>query len=241
MKQPAPANLRRLAEEWDDLRRWDRAELGRSLRRLGWTYGEIRKLIPVPKGTLSYWCRNIRLSDEQIEAIKARTKEGRRGVPVDTQRKRRLEIEEIKLHAREFALTRLEDSLWVAGTVLYWGEGGKKQRQLEMANSDPRALKLFIDWTRTYHRRDAEFSLALNLHADNDEPRARRFWSKELDLPLAWFQKTYIKPDGTGHRKNHLFHGVCKVRMRRSTDAWIRTLVWVDVVATAFTAATAEQ
>ena len=73
------------AAGWEDLTRWERAELGRALRRLGWTYGEIREEIPVPKGTLSYWCPEIRLAEEQVEAIKARTSGSRRGVPVDTQ------------------------------------------------------------------------------------------------------------------------------------------------------------
>jgi len=38
---------------------------------------------------------------------------------------------------------------------------------------------------------------------------------------------------GPDHRKNKLPHGICRVRMRRGTDAWYRTLAWIDVVATA--------
>lgn len=37
------------------LSRWERAEVGRALRRLGWTYGEIRQVIAVPKGTVLNW------------------------------------------------------------------------------------------------------------------------------------------------------------------------------------------
>jgi hypothetical protein len=49
-----------------------------------------------------------------------------------------------------------------------------------------------------------------------------------LDLPGASFHKTFIKPKGTGHRKNHLKHGVCRVNVRRSSDMWQRTMAWVD-------------
>ena len=64
------------------------------LRRAGWTYGEIMDLLPVPKGTLAGWCKDIRLTEDQIEAIKARRPPGiRSGIPVDTQRKRRAEID----------------------------------------------------------------------------------------------------------------------------------------------------
>ena len=140
MREPAPPDLLFRAERWNDLGRWDRAELGRALRRLGWTCGEIRELIPVPKGTLSGWCRDIHLSDKQVAAIKQRVSGSRLGVPVDTQWRRRLEVEEIKKAAFKAAEQLVADPLWVAGVVLYWGEGAKTSNELTLANSDPRAL-----------------------------------------------------------------------------------------------------
>lgn len=74
--------------DWAFLTRWKRAELGRTLRRAGWTYGEIMDLLPVAKGTLAGWCKDIRLTDDQIEAIKARVPT-QKGVPRNTQRSRR--------------------------------------------------------------------------------------------------------------------------------------------------------
>lgn len=56
LKTSAPAELLGRAAEWDQLTRWERAEVGRALRRLGWTYSEIREVVPVPKGTLAGWC-----------------------------------------------------------------------------------------------------------------------------------------------------------------------------------------
>jgi hypothetical protein len=86
MRPEVPRGLLDRAEEWDDLHRWERSELGKALRRLGLTYGEIRALISVPKGTLSYWCREVHLSPEQIEAIRDRSGSGSRiGIPVNTQ------------------------------------------------------------------------------------------------------------------------------------------------------------
>jgi hypothetical protein len=77
----------------------------------------------------------------------------------------------------------------------------------------------------------AQFVLKLNLHQGNDEMAARNFWESAVDLQCADIHRTFIKPEGTGHRKNHLAHGVCLIRMRRSTDAWIRTRAWVDAIA----------
>ena len=77
-------------------------------------------------------------------------------------------------------------------------------------------------------RADAKFAAAMNLHADNDEGYARGFWARELGIDTSHFTKTFVKPDGTGHRKNHLATGVCRVTMRKSTDAFLRTMAWVE-------------
>jgi hypothetical protein len=224
-----PEALRGPATRVGDLTPWERAELGRALRREGWTYGEIRRLIPVAKATVAGWCRGIDLCPDQIAAIRARTA-GRAGVPTNTQWRRRQQIEEIRRRAHAEVADLFADPLWVAGTALYWAEGFKTERALGMANSDAALLRVFLRWTRAFHDDAAEFSLKLNLHAENDEAGARRWWSASLDLPLSSFNRTYIKPDGTGHRKNSLPHGVCQVRVRRSADAFHRTMAWVDTL-----------
>ena len=213
--------------DWDQMTRWERAEAGRSLRRKGWTYGEIMAVLPVGKGTLSGWCRDIRLTEEQIEAIKARVP-SQKGVPKDTNWRRRTEVEAIRARAATEVQERIIDSFWVAGVVLYWAEGDKTSRRLSLVNTDPRALNLFIRWIRNYHEPHAEFVLGLHLHAGNVESDAKTWWRAALSMPVAAFHKTFIKPPGTGHRKNHLAHGVCRVVMRRSGDAWQRTMVWID-------------
>lgn len=211
---------------WESLSRWERSELGKDLRRLGLSYGEIMELIPVKKSTLATWSRDVPLSAAQIEAIKKRRAQIP-GIPVNTQWKRHKEIEILKTKARSSALMLSDNTLWVAGVTLYWGEGSKTERRLSMAHSEPEALRLFKLWTQAFHDGQAEFSAALNLHANNDEPRAREYWTNELDIGPDVFTKTFIKPDGTGHRKNHLQNGICRLTRRRSADAFVTTMEWV--------------
>jgi hypothetical protein len=212
---------------WENLSRWERSELGKDLRRVGLSYGEVMELIPVKKSTLATWCREVELTDEQIEALKLR-RPALPGVPRNTQRKRHREIELIEARARLESMHLQAHPFWMAGVALYWGEGSKTSRRLEMAHSESEALRFFMQWTRTFHDPNAAFAAALNLHADNDELDARQFWSTELGIELNDFTKTFVKPDGTGHRKNHLPSGVCRVTMRRSTDAFLRTTTWID-------------
>jgi hypothetical protein len=218
---------------WNTLSRWDRAELGRDLRRLGLSYGEVMDLIPVKKATLATWCRDVKLTEEQYAAIQVRTG-SRQGIPRDTNRKRREEIAMIRARARHRVPDLLTEPFWVAGVVLYWAEGFKTPGKVGMANSDPRALRLFVAWVRAYLDPSADFSLQLHLHAGNDDEAAKRHWKAETGLYDANFHRTFIKPSGTGHRKNHLEHGVCTVKLRRSADAWNSIMEWIDAIAEHF-------
>jgi hypothetical protein len=60
------SEFRSRMEVWDRLSRWERSELGKDLRRLGLSYGEIMDLIPVKKSTLATWCRDVRLAEELV-------------------------------------------------------------------------------------------------------------------------------------------------------------------------------
>jgi len=235
MRPGVPQSLLDRAGEWDELHRWERSELGKALRRLGLTYGEIRELIPVPKGTLSDWCRDIRLSPEQIAAIESRSSpSSRKGIPVDTQGRRRVELAQIRAEARVFAQRRLDESFFVAGVALYWGEGSKTRNSCSLTNADPAVLRTFVAWVRAYLDADAQFVLSLHLHEGNNDESAQAYWRSQTGLLEAPFTKTYIKAAGTGHRKNHLPHGICRVRVRNPSDHWNRVIVWIDVVASNF-------
>jgi hypothetical protein len=144
------------------------------------------------------------------------------------------EIEDLRLVARELVPDLALDPEWVAGLVLYWAEGNKTRNQMGMANTDPRALRLFICWIRSFVDPQAKFSLQLHLHEGNDDVRARTHWQVETGLTDAHFYKSFIKPAGTGHRKNRLMHGVCTVRMRRPADAWNIVMEWIDAFARHF-------
>lgn len=218
---------------YQSLSRWERSELGRDLRRLGLSYGEIMDFIPVKKSTLATWCRDVDLTPDQIAAIKER-RAPEPGIPRNTNWRRRQEIRELREVARSLVPELAMDPLWVAGLVLYWAEGSKGQNKVSMANTDPRALRLFVRWVRTFVEPGAEFSLHLHLHEGNDEAAAREYWRGETGLNAANFHRTFIKPKGTGHRKNHLKHGVCTVRMRKCADAWNIIMEWIDATSRHF-------
>jgi len=214
---------------YESMSRWDRSELGRELRGLGLSYGEIMELIPVKKSTLATWCRDVELTRVQIQEIKERRAQ-EPGIPRDTQRKRRAEVARIRRAAAARVEALIEDPLWLAGITLYWAEGSKTRNHLRLANTDPKALRLFISWVRCYIDPDAQFSIQLHLHEGNDEPAARAYWRAATGLTDSNFYKTFVKPAGTGHRKNHIPFGVCTVKVRRCGDGWQETMAWIEAL-----------
>lgn len=227
MKPEIPPDVTAHLDSVEALSQWERAELGRMLRRSGWTYTEIAEVIPAARSTIAGWCREIRLSAEQVEAIGRRTG-SQRGVPRDTQWRRREQRGAIFNRAQDEARAKSADAAWSTGVVLYWGEGFKTENSLGLANSDDDLVQIFMGWTRQYHDPEARFRAKLNLHSGNDEAAAIDFWSVSLGLSPSSFNKTFIKPEGTGHRRNHLKHGVIQVRVLRSTDHYVRTMGWIE-------------
>ena len=204
--------------------------LARRMRAEGLSLGEIALVLPRSVSTLLVWCREVALTDEQRAAIRERTNP-QRGRRRDTQRKRRREIAQLVASARGAGPMLLRDPYFSAGVALYWAEGSKTQRRLEMVNSDARLLRLFVGWVKEFHDAEARFVASLNIHADNDVAEAHRYWRSELTIDDLRFTKPFVKPDGTGHRRNHLPHGVCRVGVRASTDAFLRTMAWIEVMA----------
>ena len=225
-----PDELRVTISRWAEQTREERILLAKQLRACGLSLGEVAALIPMSKPTLSVWCRDVDLTEDQRAAIRRRTG-SQRGVPRDTQWRRRVEVASIRSDATAAAPELMAVPAFVGGLALYWAEGSKAKKDLAMANTDPRLLNVFIAWVREFLDPGADFVLALHLHEGNDQVSARSFWSTELTLDRSRYTKTYIKPAGTGHRKNHLLHGVCRVRVCRSGDAWHRVMAWIDCYA----------
>lgn len=134
---------------------------------------------------------------------------------------------EIKLFtAREFKLT---------GLMLYWSEGAKS-KFVDFANSDPEVISLMIKWFRNICGvKDSRFRVQLHLHNGQDEKKMKQFWSSVTKLPLKQFHKSYVKPEGTGHRKNRLYYGTVKIRIC-DKNLLHKILGWIEGVKDQFRA-----
>ena len=71
-----------------------------------------------------------------------------------------------------------------------------------------------------------KFKARLHIHSGQDEQSMKSFWSETTGIPLAQFGKSYVKKEGSGHRKNILYHGtiqvvICNKNLLHKIYGWI--------------------
>ena len=215
-------------------KRWEIKQTVINLRRKGLSYSEIRKQIPIAKSTVSSWCKNIELTSEQISRLDERYKAGTylgclRGAK-SNQLRRAKEVEGIKAEAKFEIPPLSKDEFKIAGLMLYWAEG-YKSRKVGVSNSDPELIRFMMRWFREVCKvPEHKFKVYIHLHSGQNEAERKKFWSKITALPLSRFGKSYIKKEGTGHRKNILYNGtasinICDKNLLHKILSWIEAVI----------------
>ncbi len=218
------------------MKRWEKRELIRGLRGKGLSYREIIKDSPfsISKSTVSAWCKDIELTELQKDRLDRLFKDGSyRGRllgPKTTQLRRAKEVAEIKEKAKSEIHSLTENEFKTAGLMLYWAEGNKKNH-VGVCNSDPELIRFMMKWLRLICGvSDSRLKPYLNIHSGQDEAKIKQFWSRITGLPISQFGKSYIKKEGTGHRKNVLYNGTIKIEVC-DKNLLYKILGWIEGVA----------
>lgn len=135
-------------------------ERARLLRGAGWRLADIAREVGASKGSVSVWVRDVPFDRPPPSRAAPR----RRG-PNALERRKRAEMEELLVEGRARVGTLSERDLLIAGAALYAGEGAKRDRQVRFANTDPRMVRLFCLWLRTFFDIDeSRLRVAIYLH-----------------------------------------------------------------------------
>ena len=99
------------------------------------------------------------------------------------------------------------------GLMLYWGEGDKaKDYFVAVTNTNPKILKYFLFWFRKYFEiEEKRLKCRLYIWNNLNEVKAKKFWSRELNIPSSQFTKSYISKSKPNVRKIRHEYGVCRV------------------------------
>ena len=183
------------------------------------SYKEILAQVPVAKSTLSEWLKNFPLSEEKILELKRKGWE--KGIIsrekfIATMRKKR---EERTKEIYDSCLERISkiprDAFFVAGLVLYLGEGSKTTySKIALANTDPRIIKFFVKWlTEFLGIPKSGLKAQLHLYPSMDIEKEKKFWQNTLNFKKDQFYKPYISKilRGSFSYKESFRHGTCSV------------------------------
>ena len=193
------------------------------LRKKGNSIGSIEARLGIPRSTLSYWFRDISLSKSQMRELEKRSEEGLRIARTKASEWHRAD-KALRLANVAMSAEQMLDSLDVtipssaelALAFLYLGEGAKTRDRTTLGSSDPRIARFFIQSLRSiYHVPTENIKCHLHLRADQKPQVAKRYWSKELGLPLSNFGKASIDKRTLGKPTYPHYKGVCLISCGR--------------------------
>lgn len=171
------------------------------LRKQGKSYQEIAVSIGVPKSTLSNWFSGVLWSEKTKNYLSGLARDNARKRMTAISHKKRDELrnayQKQRIIARKQFRKFIKGRLFVAGLMIYWGEGDSKLENgmIRVANSDPLMIRLFYKFLKTYLPEvSSKAKIYLVLYPDLNEETCQRHWSKEVGLPLDRFIKSsFIK------------------------------------------------
>lgn len=199
----------------------------RELRRSGRSIKGIAKDLDVSQGSVSLWCRDIVLTDEQLLMLERNSKDPNYGKrlqnsikqqSIRTEKTNRLKQEGMsevgKLSKRELLLV---------GISLYWAEGYKKDSQVGLGSSDPKMMQLYVKWLCDcfdYTVDDLMFRVTANESHEYRIDEIVKYWADLFGLNKSVFQKPFYQKAKWQKSYEHPeeYFGVLRIRVRKSSD-----------------------
>ena len=177
------------------------------LRSLGNSFSEISRAVSIPQTTVYKYAHTTKVKDEYLDLWRSK-----RGGSSKTKAKKQLLYENWAQKFLKPKLTEREKILFLS--AIYWGEGSK--RDLEIINSDPRLLKVFLNLLRTYFKLDNQRLYAyLRIFPGVSKEQSIKFWSEFLSIPAENFTGFEIVD---GKKVGKLPYGMCRLRIRKGAD-----------------------
>ena len=206
----------------------------RRLRLNGESVRKITKIVGVSKSSVSRWCRDIDLTDEQIEKLTQKAEKNRIKARWKIVRSKRLErLNNFMSVGRKRVDILSEREIFLVGVALYWAEGGKKHRRVVLTNSDPNMIRLWIFWLQKcmgVNKDRLTCCVGINQIHEYRIEKVQDYWLKVVGVPINQFLKpSFKKVQNKKIYKNHDRHyGTLTLRVRRSTNMNYEILGQID-------------
>lgn len=207
-------------------------DLARYYRERGYSYSEIATLCKVSKGTISSWFSSETFSqevkkDNQTKAVKENVKRlGLINKARKAERSNRYK-EAVRTAELEFKHYK-DDPLFIAGLMLYLGEGDNKDSsKIRIANSRFSVHRIFIQFLLSYLDVSPEkIRFWVLLYPDLDEKKVKNVWQKKLKLKNnQWYKNQVIN----GKSKKRTLHFGVGNTIIVSTVLKLKLARWIEL------------
>lgn len=111
-------------------------------------------------------------------------------------------------------LNRKEENLLIAGIMLYWAEGTLKRDTIDLANSNPDIIKVFLKFLRRICGIDeSRLRAYLYVFSDQNIEEIKEYWEKITGISKTQFIKPYVREiKSSSERKRRMKYGLIKIR-----------------------------
>lgn len=191
------------------------------LRKQRKTYSEIQKELnlSIPKSTLSYWCRNIPLSNSYFKKVKIlnlKNLEKARVLAVLANKKKQERLLSEFRVKNESLIRHLNKGVCkLLLSILYLGEGSKHKstRCLILGSSDPKIIQLYLTLlNKCFHISKKKFRVSIGCRADQNIKELEEYWHSITKIPFSQFHKTQVDKRTINKRtKKKDYKGVCRI------------------------------
>lgn len=202
------------------------------LRKQGKSYREIQKIYPISRSTLCVWFKDKEWSMHIKRSKMQYQKDNQDEILSKMRLARSLRLEkyykEVEAESVEEFEIYKDNPLFMAGLMLYSGEGDKANRNnIRLANIDFGIHKVFIEFLVTYMEKDIDrLRFGLLLYPDLDIEHCKSKWSIELKIPIHNFHKPMVIQGR--HKTKRLHFGVGSTILS-STSKKKKLLIWVEL------------
>ena len=169
----------------------------RKMREKGLSMVKIANKLNVSKSSVYRWCNDIKLTEKQKKKLEeSKLKAMKRARKRAADKKAKLKEKRIQKNKKE-GVERVgklsKRDRYVAGLMLYSGEGAKTDGRVEIANTDPKIIKFMLDWFEEfYNKKPDDFRAELYIHDNLEVNKAIDFWQKYTKIPSVNFLDPYI-------------------------------------------------
>lgn len=189
-------------------------------RKKGYSLRMVEKKLGINKSTLSGWFKDVKLgSVEKAKLDKnwrnALNEARKKAVKWHNEQKqlRLLLAHSLALKTLKTLDTGKKNILELALAMLYLGEGFKSTAETGIGNSNPAILKFFIKaMCLVYDFNTSKIRCELHLRADQNPSTIKKYWSKELGIPLRNFTTINFDKRTKGSPTYSYYKGVCLLR-----------------------------